>query len=704
MPELPYGSWPSPITADLIAAGGVGLGGPAVRGNERWWSESRPSEAGRVVLVRSVTDAAGRQRIADALPEGFSARTRVHEYGGGAWFLGKTDTYFSNMADQRLYRLPPADVAEASVVEAAEAVPLPLTPEPPLPAAWRFADGVETPDGEWIICVRESHVAPPPTPPSGLFDDAPAPDRATTAEAVESTADDGDAAMPLLLDEAINEIVAIPVDGSEPPRVEAGGSDFVSTPRVSPDGRWVSWIKWNHPNMPWDGTTLCAAPIFDGCRFGNPQVIAGNEHESIVGANWASDGRLVFSTDRSGFWNLSTWRPGDPSATPFTRLGDAEIGGPPWNFGLQPWAELANGRFAVIVTRRAVDALAIVEADGTVEVVDERFPSISSISVTSDGRVACVVAPGDTMPAIVELDPDAPRREPVVLRAPAGVVDDPAWISSAQRFDYEAADHSDRHAFFYPPAAPDISGPSDTLPPLIVVGHGGPTAHSNPALNLKIQYWTSRGFAVVDVNYGGSTGFGRDYRQLLNGQWGVVDVDDCVNAARQLAAAGRVDAQHMAIRGSSAGGLTVLNALITSEVFAAGTSLYGVADLCALATDTHKFERRYLDNLVAPWPAGKAVYDARSPINHVDGLSCPLLVLQGTEDEIVPPSQSEAIVAAVAGKGIPHAAIYFEGEQHGFRRKESIVRSLEAELWFYGRVFDFTPADAIEPVDGAVGL
>ncbi len=676
---MPFGSWPSPIDAGLVAAGSVGLGGPAVRGDERWWSEARPSDAGRVVLVRSV----GPDRV-DVLPEGFSARTRVHEYGGGAWFLGARDVYFSNMGDQRLYRLP-ADGGD----------PIAITPEPPIPAAWRYADGAESPDGDWILCVRESHVAEPAPTPSGLFDDA---DPGVASEPAGPDTDQG----VVLLDEAVNEIVAIPTDGSLPPRVEATGTDFVAAPRISPDGRWVSWIRWNHPNMPWDGTTLCAAPMFDGCRFGNVQVVAGNEHESIVGANWTGDGRLVFSSDRSGFWNLMTWRPGDPSAVALTKLGDAEIGNPPWVFGEQPWTELPDGRLAVVVTRRAVDALAVVEADGTVNVVDERFPSISGLSTTPDGRVACIVAPGDSTPLIVELDVDG--TDPVVVRAAGSLGFDAVWISPAQRFDYEAADGSDRHAFFYPPCGPGVEGPDGASPPLVVIGHGGPTAHTTPALSLKIQYWTSRGFAVVDVNYGGSTGFGRAYRQLLNGQWGVVDVADCIGAARQLATAGRVDPARLAIRGGSAGGLTVLNALITSDVFAAGTSLYGVADLAALATDTHKFERRYLDNLVAPWPEGKAVYDARSPINHVGGLSSPLLVLQGLEDEVVPPSQSEAIVAAVAGKGLPHAAIYFEGEQHGFRRQETIIRSLEAELWFYGRVFGFEPADSIEPIVDAVGL
>lgn len=606
-----------------------------------------------MALVRSI---AGGQPV-DVLPEEFSARTRVHEYGGGAWFLGATDAYFSNMADQRLHRL----LADGSIPE-------PLTPEPPVHGAWRFADGVETPDGQWIVCVRESHVN-----------------------------HDG-----AVLDEAANEIVAIALDGSEPPRVEATGTDFVAAPRISPDGRWVSWIRWNHPNMPWDGTTLCAAPVFEGCRFGNVQVVAGNEHESIVGAGWASDGRLIFSSDRSGRWNLHAWRPGDLADVAITRLGDAEIGGPAWQFGTQAWAELDDGRFVAVVTRRAVDALAVVDVDGDVTVIDERFAVIGNPAVTPDGGVACVVSSTDAMPAVVELD--LTGGEPTVLRGPAKVVGDTRWFSRAERLQFGVGDGIDRHAFFYPPAAPDIAGPAGALPPLVVVGHGGPTAHATPGLNLKIQYWTSRGFAVVDVNYGGSTGFGRAYRQLLNGRWGVVDVTDCIAAAEHLAAEGRVDDRRMTIRGSSAGGLTVLNALITSDTFAAGTSLYGVTDLSALATDTHKFERRYLDNLVGPWPDAADVYQARSPIHHVDGLSCPLLVLQGTEDEIVPPSQTEAIVAAVASKGIAHGVIYFEGEQHGFRRHDSIVRSLEAELWFYGRVFGFEPADSIEPIPGAVGL
>ncbi|MFT7599401.1 MAG: dipeptidyl aminopeptidase/acylaminoacyl peptidase [Acidimicrobiales bacterium] len=650
----PFGSWPSPISAELVAAGGVGLGGPAVRtgsdgSSEVWWSELRPAEAGRVVLVRRTAGSEPEEQ----LPKPFSARTRVHEYGGGAWFLGAEAVYFSNWSDQRLYRF----------VTGSE--PVAITPEPVETHQLRYADGQESPDGEWIVAVQERH--------------------------------GGDGA------EVVNEIVAFPSDGSADPQVIASGTDFVMAPRLSPDGRWLSWLRWDHPNMPWDGTELCAAPVFTntGFRLGNTQLVAGGPGEAVHGANWTAGGQLVFSTDRSGYWNLHQWHPGDTTDHAITALDDADIGYPPWVFGIQHWSELSDGRFVAIVTREAADSLALVQADGRVSPIASPYVSVSGLATTAGDAVVVVAQTKIDLPLVVEL---AASGHTFDHRPSDDLGVDPRWFSVAESFDFESAGGRQCHAFLYRPTGLDVTGEADELPPLIVIGHGGPTAHASPILGLKIQYWTSRGFAVVDVNYGGSSGYGRAYRQLLHDAWGVVDVEDCIAAASQLAEAGKVDGNRMAIRGGSAGGFTVLAALTGSDVFAAGTSLYGVADLEALATDTHKFESRYLDGLIGPYPEAKAIYDLRSPINHTDQLSCPLLVLQGTEDEIVPPNQAEAIVASLASKGIPHAAIYFEGEQHGFRQAENIVRSLEAELWFYGRVFDFQPADPIDPIEGAVGL
>ncbi len=668
----PFGSWPSPISAELVAAGGVGVGGPAVDGTRIWWSELRPSESGRLVLVSKDGDDAA----IDRLQPPWSARTRVHEYGGGAWWLGADDLYFAEWSDQRLYRLPAVDDP------ASPAGPEPLTPEPAVPAGWRYADGREHPDGDWLVCVREDH---------------------------HGIADGGKA-------EPSNEIVAIataPADGVEPV-VLVSGPDFVAAPRFSADGRWLSWIQWNHPNMPWDDTTLCAAPVFANMRIGNVQIVAGggeSSRESIHGADWTADGRLMFSSDRSGFWNLYAWSPARHETSTITELEGSEIGAPPWVFGVQRWTELGDGRLVVAVTTEAVDSLAVVEPEVGSASADELAPLrpleladvsvVSAVTAAGPGRVALVGAGPTALSSVMELDVDSGA---VIVRRPA---DDPGvdrrWYAAATPIRYESGGRQ-AHAFFYPPTGADMAGPGAEAPPLIVMGHGGPTSHAGTALSLKIQYWTSRGFAVVDVNYGGSSGFGRHYRELLQGTWGIVDVEDCVNAATHLAAERLVDGRRLAIRGGSAGGFTVLAALVRSDAFAAGTSLYGVADLTALAADTHKFESRYLDGLVGPFPQRRDLYDERSPINHTDRLSSPLLVLQGLEDEIVPPNQSEAIVAALAAKGVPHAYVAFEGEQHGFRRAETIIRSLEVELWFYGRILGFEPADRIEPPAGAVGL
>ncbi|MFV0259906.1 MAG: prolyl oligopeptidase family serine peptidase [Acidimicrobiales bacterium] len=651
----PYGSWPSPLSADALAAGAVGMAGVATDGDTVWWAEVRPTEQGRSVLVRR----SGGSTV-DALPAPWSARSRVHEYGGGAWWLGAGTAFFVNDDDQRIYRLDGDE-------------PVAVTPEPPHPRAWRYADGRLHPTVPWLVAVRDRHPSP----------DAPAA-------------------------EVVNELVAVGLDeaGAEPRviGVELGDdaqSDFVSTPRFSADGRWLSWIRWNHPDMPWDRTELCVAPVFGGLRLGNTQVVAGGA-ESVTGADWTADGRLVFSADRTGFWNLYAWRPGHGADEALTDLVGSEIGSPAWVFGTQSWVELDDGRLAVVVTTDATDAVGVIGDGGDLVVFATPIVAVADLAAGPDGTVLVHAGTATALPQIVALDLDN-GAVAAQVRPPDDLGLDPGWISRARPMSYEENGRA-VHAFYYPPTGAGFGGPAGERPPLVVMGHGGPTSHTSPSLNLRIQYWTSRGFAVADVNYGGSTGFGRAYRERLKGQWGVVDVEDCITVASRLAADGAVDGSRMAIRGGSAGGFTVLTALTRSDVFAAGTSLYGVADLEALAADTHKFEARYLDGLIGPYPEARGVYVERSPLSHVGALACPLLVLQGLDDPVVPPNQAEAIVAPLAAKGIPHAYVAFAGEQHGFRQAANIVRSLEVELWFYGRVFGFEPADPIDAPEGAVGL
>ncbi len=674
-----YGTWPSPLSAEVLAQAGVRVNGPAVRGTETWWAEMRPAEQGRVVLVCR-PDADGDP--VDALPAPYSARTLVHEYGGGAWWLGADGAvYFANFDDQRLHRL-----------DAPGAEPVALTPEPPAPRSWRYADGREHPSEPWLVAVRERHPAEGDTAADEAINEL-------VAIALAPAGAGGDAAP------ATPSVLAAATDGSPQ-------ADFVAAPRFSPDGRWLSWFRWDHPDMPWDATELCVAPVTGIGTIGATEVVAGGDGgEAIHGADWTSDGRLVFSTDRSGYWNLHAWRPGADGDETLSTLVGAEIGYPPWVFGIQHWAELPDGQLAVIVTTDAADGLGVVKADGSVRTIPTDLAGIDGFAARAARDGARLVVHGATATATAAVVEYTLGGSVTTVHRPAddtGV--DPAWFSAADprwfEVDTDAEGSPSRRiqANVYLPSGPGLAAPEGELPPLVVMGHGGPTSHAGPALNLRIQYWTSRGFAVADVNYGGSSGFGRAYRRLLDGAWGIVDVEDCVAVARSLAVDGVVDGDRLAIRGGSAGGFTVLAALTSSDVFGAGTSLYGVADLTALAADTHKFESRYLDGLVGPYPERRDIYEARSPINHTDGLSCPILVLQGLEDEIVPPNQSEAIVAAVAAKGIPHAYVPFEGEQHGFRQAPNVIRSYELELWFYARVFGFETADAIDAPDGAVGL
>lgn len=635
----PYGAWASPISADLIASGSIRLSEVTLFGDDLYWLESRPTEGGRYVVVRR--DAAG--HVADVTPAGTNARTRVHEYGGASYMVADGMVFFSDFIDQRLYRQDHGDD------------PIAISPEPDVPAGLRYADPQLTPDGRTIVCVREHHT----------------PGR-----------------------EAANEVVAFPADGTAEPAVIASGRDFYAWPRVSPDGTTVSWVEWDHPNMPWDGTELVVADLAADGTASNARRVAGGPTESIYQPEWSPEGVLHLVSDRTGWWNL--YRLEGDRLVALAPM-DAEFGGPAWSLDAGQYGFLSGGRIACVYGQNGIQRLGIVESgsQGVRDVVTP-FTAFGSVATTGDDRVA-VVAGGPLVAASVALIDVADGSVEIVKRSNAAEID-PGYLSPAQPVEFPTTGGQTAHALYYPPKNAETVAPDGELPPLLVFSHGGPTGQTTGALNLSIQFWTSRGLAVVDVNYGGSTGYGREYRERLKDNWGIVDVDDCANAARYLAGQGLVDGERLAIRGGSAGGYTTLAALTFTDVFAAGASHFGIADLETMTNDTHKFESRYLDGLVGPYPAARDVYIARSPAYHTEKLSAPMIIFQGLEDEVVPPSQAEAMVAALDRKGLPYAYLAFEGEQHGFRRAENIRRTLEAELYFYGKVFGFEPADDIEPV------
>jgi dipeptidyl aminopeptidase/acylaminoacyl peptidase len=678
-PTLPYGSWPSPITAASLVQGAAAVGEVRADGGDVWWSESRPAEGGRTQLVRRTPDGERRDLFGAFDPSGerrtWNARTAVHEYGGGAWGVRDGVVVFADWADQRL-RLARAGEPGGD--------PQPLTPEPQTPRGLRYSEPTWI-DDEWLVCVRESH----------------------EPDALERNG------------EPVNELVAVPLDGSaatRPDRIRvlASGADFVHSPAADAEGERLAWIRWDHPRMPWDGTELVVARIErdpDGTPvLADERVVAGGPDESIVQPGFLHDGTLIFCTDRTGWWN--PWRETAPGEVePLIDGGGAEleIGGPLWVGGLRWWAEVSPGRLVAVARSGGQDRLVEVEPDGLLRTIEAPFTEYAQVVASGTGHALVVAGSGTEELAPHHVDVTGAKGEDPfaaieLLRPHRDLGFGDEWISEPEHVTFRSADGRHAHGLFYAPKSPEAHPPLGALPPLVVMIHGGPTSHARNVLALAKQYWTTRGFAVVDVDYGGSTGYGRPYRRLLDGAWGIVDVEDAVAAAHHLAERGLVDGDQLAIRGGSAGGFTTLAALCFHDAFKAGASHYGVADLSALAADTHKFESRYLDGLVGPWPEARATYEERSPIHRTDGFTAPLLVLQGSEDEVVPPNQAEMIVAALAEKGIPHAYVLFEGEQHGFRRADSIVRALEAELWFYGRVFGFESADPIEPVDGAVGL
>jgi len=637
-----YGAWPSPIGASDVAVAGIRLSGPTTvhtdSGDEVWWAEARPTEGGRTVIVRR--DAAG--AVSDVLPAGWNARTRVHEYGGTAWLpLPGGGLAFADWSDQRVYRLDPGSTA-----------PTPLTPEPAEAAGLRYADPVLAPGGEEIWWVREAH------------------DQGTIRR----------------------HIVAVPVSGAaaaDPAAVReiAGGSDFLAFPRPAPDGRRLAWIAWDHPRMPWDGTELRVGELGPAGTVTSVATVLGAPDESVLQPEWADADTLYAVSDRSGWWNLYRLPAGGGEPEPLCPRAE-EFGHPLWQLGMTTYAVLADGR---LVVRHGTDTLALGVLDpATGELTDLDLPYTLFGSVDVDGDTVLTTAASPVEPPEV-VAVDLPTGAVTVLRRSMAEPPDPAYLPQPRSIVVAGPGERDVHAHVYPPSSPDAVAPDGELPPYVVFVHGGPTSHSPAILDLEKAYFTSRGIGVIDVNYGGSTGYGRAYRERLRREWGIVDVEDCVAAVQALVRDGLADGERLGIRGGSAGGWTTLAALTTTDAFAAGVSYYGVAELIAFTADTHDFESRYIDGLVGTLPEDRDVYVERAPLSHVDQLSCPVLLLQGLEDKVVPPSQAELFAAALEKKGIPHAYLPFAGEQHGFRKQETVVAALEAELSFYGQVFGFEP-------------
>ncbi|TVU53483.1 MAG: S9 family peptidase [Arthrospira sp. PLM2.Bin9] len=626
----PYGSWQSAITTDLIIKGAVGLASPAWDGDDIYWIEGRPSEGGRNVIVRLTPKG---DRI-DCTPAAFNARTRVHEYGGGAYTVSEGTVYFSNFADGRIYRQ-----AIASVAQPTEILPEPITPE----GNFRYADLlIDTRRGR-LICVREDHSQ------SG---------------------------------EPVNTLISLNLNNPEDIQILATGADFYASPNLSKDGSRLCWICWYHPNMPWDGTELWVAEVTEDGTLDQQKRVAGGVEESIFQPQWSPDGTLYFVSDRANWWNL--YRVRDQKIEPLFPL-PAEFGLPQWVFGMSTFGLISERRLCCAYTQNGIWSLATLDPETQqLRSFDVSYTYISSVTVQNNSIL--MLASSATEPtALVELDLNAGEMN--VLRSSTEIDLDPGYLSVPEPIEFPTENDQTAYGFFYPPQNKDYVASETEKPPLLVKSHGGPTAATSSSLNLKIQYWTSRGFAVLDVNYGGSTGYGRDYRQRLQGNWGIVDVADCVNGAKFLAAQGLVDSDRMAIAGGSAGGYTTLCALTFHDVFKAGASYYGVSDLEALATDTHKFESRYLDGLIAPYPEGRDLYIARSPIHHSDRLNCPIIFFQGLEDKVVPPNQAEKMVQVLQAKGLTVEYVTFADEQHGFRKAENIQKALEDEFQFYIRVF-----------------
>ena len=631
----------------MLAENTMGLGSVRIDSNDLYWIEARWSDQGRNVVVRRTAGG----RIEDVVGAPFNARTRVHEYGGGAYAVHGGTLWFSNLFDSRVYRLDRGGEAR------------PITRE----GAMRYADfAVDTRRGR-LVCVREDH------------------------ENLARSSTPGSEERP---PEARSAVVALPGGGGGEPRVLVEGGDFYAAPRLDPRGERLCWLTWDHPDMPWDGCELWVADLDGDGAAGNARRVAGGRDESIFQPEWSPDGVLHYVSDRTGWWNLYRHDDGK-DAQPLAPM-DAEFGRPMWVLGMSTYGFAGDGRVVCSWIQRGFGHLGVIDAQGRLRELDVAAFAVGPSVQAADGRAYVVAAGSAALPRLIAVDCDSGDVE--VIRTAGDMAVEPGWISAAQSVEFPTEGGRTAYGFFYPPQNAECTVPVGELPPLLVNTHGGPTDGADPAFDPSIQYWTSRGFAYLDVDYGGSTGYGREYRKRLDRAWGIVDLDDCANGALHLAHQGLVDGARLLIHGGSAGGFTTLAVLTFRDTFAAGASHYGVADLELLARETHKFESRYLDRLVGPYPAAAEVYRERSPLHHTDQLSRPVILFHGLDDRVVPPNQSQVLFEALRDKGIPCAFVAFEGEDHGFRKADSIVRAREGELWFYGRVFGFRPAGEITRV------
>lgn len=632
----PYGSWKSPITSDLIVGGSISISDVVVADGNIYWIESRPSERGR----RSIQKRTPNGVVTEVTPPDFNVRTRVHEYGGSSYTVVGDTIYFQNFTDQLLYK------------HVAGSDPVAITTAGIFYGDFRFDR-----DRNQMISIQEDH---------GVSDI-----------------------------EAVNTIVTLAPDG---PNADGGnviisGTDFVSNPRLSPDGTRIVWLQWNHPSMPWDAAALYMGTVDDAGNVLNPHHVAGGDGSSVFQPEWAPNGELIYVDDKTGWWNFYRYQEGQVEhLLPM----EAEFGKPLWVVGMTSYVIVSSERIICTYTQNGVWHIGDLNLKtGDFAKVPTPFTDVTSIA--GDGNTVAFVA-GSAIAPTALYQHDLTTGETVLIKSASTLNVDPEFLSEPTTIVFPTSEGQVAHAFLYMPKNQDFEAPDGELPPLIVSSHGGPTSQTGSSLQLSFQYWTSRGFAFMDVNYRGSTGYGRPYRDALQDTWGIYDVDDCVYGAQYLVDKGVVDGERLAVRGGSASGYLTLAALTFRDTFKAGCALYGISDLEIMALETHKFESRYLDGLVAPYPAGIDIYKERSPLYHIDQLNTPLILFHGLEDKVVPPNQSELIYEALKAKGVPVAMVLYEGEQHGFRQAVNIKRTLDGELYFYSRIFGFSPADEIEPI------